>query len=45
MINFIKWNWKQMLDIAACIAALLALNAHILSVTHGCYNLISIMFV
>jgi hypothetical protein len=45
MINFIKWNWKQLLGIAACIAAVLALNAIILSATHGCYNLISILFV
>lgn len=45
MIDFIKWNWKNILIIAACIAAALALNAHILHVTQGSYNMIEILFV
>ena len=45
MINFIKWNWKNLLSILIAIAALLAANAHVLHVTKGCYNIIEILFV
>jgi hypothetical protein len=44
MINFIKCNRVQLLTIAACVVALVAMNAHVLNVTHGCYNLITILF-
>jgi hypothetical protein len=45
MIDFIKWNWKNLLAIAVCIAAPVALNAHVLHVTHGHYNIITILFI
>lgn len=45
MIDFIKWNWKNLLAIVVCIAAALALNAHILRVTQGSYNMIEILFI
>jgi hypothetical protein len=41
----IKWNWKNYLVIAACIAAVVALNAHVLHVTRGAYNLFEILFI
>jgi hypothetical protein len=45
MINFIKWNWKNLFAIAIAIAAVVAMNAHILTVTQGCYNMITILFI
>lgn len=41
----IKWNWKNYLVIVACIAAVVALNAHVLHVTQGAYNLFEILFI
>jgi hypothetical protein len=45
MINFIKWNWKNLIAIAACIAAGAALNAHVEHITQGAFNIITILFV
>lgn len=44
MIDFIKWNWAQLLGIAGALALAAVLNAHILSVTQGHYNIITILF-
>ena len=44
MFNFIKWNWKNLLAIMFAIIALLAINAHVLQMTHGAYNMIEILF-
>ena len=45
MLSFIKWNWKNLLAIVIAIAALLAINAHTLQMTQGCYNMIEILFI
>lgn len=45
MIDFIKWNWAQLLGITLALAGLIALNACVLHATHGCYNMITILFI
>lgn len=44
MIDFIKWNWAQLLAIVVCVGALIALNAFVLHYTQGAYNVIEFLF-
>ena len=45
MIDFIKCNWKNLLGIVVCVAAGVVLNAHILHITQGHYNIIEFIFI
>ena len=49
MINFIKDHFAKghaiaLALMAATVAGLIALNAYVLSMTQGCYNIIDILF-
>ena len=50
MINFIKNHFTRghiitTILIVAAVAGLIALNAYVLNMTQGCYNIIDILFI
>lgn len=43
MKKYLKDNWFLLVLALLCISAIVAINAHVLEMTHGCYNVFELM--